>query len=92
MVVPELKLDDAPPDLDGGGAGDGEDDIIKITVNVLRRHFEGLEEVADDFGDTRTDVINRAIYLYTLVMRMEPGMQMAWKNPDGSDHSLVRLS
>ncbi|GIE93871.1 hypothetical protein Ari01nite_13360 [Paractinoplanes rishiriensis] len=39
---------------------------VKITVNLLARVMDKLEEITDWTGESKTDAINRAIQLYGL--------------------------
>ncbi|WP_203780154.1 hypothetical protein [Paractinoplanes rishiriensis] len=39
---------------------------MKITVNLLARVMDKLEEITDWTGESKTDAINRAIQLYGL--------------------------
>lgn len=39
---------------------------MKITVNLLARVMDKLEEITDWSGESKTDAINRSIQLYSL--------------------------
>lgn len=46
-----------------GGTGPG-DDLTRLTVNLTASATSALEQAAHLTGDTRTDVVNRALLIY----------------------------
>lgn len=44
-------------------------DLTRLTVNLTPRAVAAMEESAARDGDSKTDVVNRALQLYNLVCR-----------------------
>lgn len=45
-----------------------QDDLTKLTVNLIPKAFDALNRGADMTGDTRTDTVNRALQSYTAMV------------------------
>jgi hypothetical protein len=54
----------------------------RVTVNLGRRAAAALERVADDSGDTKTDIINKALQLYALVQDVQNSGGAIWIQDD----------
>ena len=50
--------------------GRGHGPLERVTVNLTERSSRALEEVAGHRGETKTDVINRALQMYSLIERI----------------------
>jgi hypothetical protein len=61
VVEAETPPPASPPSRSRGRRGP-----VKLTVNLLARVMERLEEVCGLTGESRTDAINRAIQLYAI--------------------------
>lgn len=57
------KPDDAPRKTTTTG-------LVKLTVNLTPKAFSAMEEAAARDGNSKTDVVNRALQLYNLVGRL----------------------
>lgn len=44
--------------------------LERVTVNLTMRSSQALEEVTVESGDTKTDVINRALQVYAFLERI----------------------
>lgn len=56
-------------------------DHVLLQAYVLRKTYESLVSAADADDVTRTEAINRAIALYTRVVKTEPGKVIIWSGP-----------
>lgn len=55
----------------------------RITVGLTRRSSEDLARLAEDTGMTKTDLINRAIGLYTLMIeKAEKDYRLGFIGPE----------
>ena len=66
LATPRQDPDQAPP-LPGRGHGGS---LTKVTVNLIPRAVNALEEVSATTGETKTESINRAVQLYAWVHKM----------------------
>jgi hypothetical protein len=58
----------------------------RITVGLTRRNSEDLARLADETGMSKTDIINRALGLYTLMVdKAEVGYKLGFIGPDGEN-------
>ncbi len=56
----------------------------RITVGLTRRGSEELSRLAEETGMSKTDLVNRAIGLYTLMFdKTNAGAQLAFVEPNG---------
>jgi hypothetical protein len=69
----------------------GEPVLVKVTVNLVEVNLDKLFLAAASGSETPTDVINRAIAFYYVVMSAQPGDVIRWKFADGSTGRLRRL-
>jgi hypothetical protein len=47
-----------------GGSGGSGGPLERVTVNLIARASRALQRVADRTGDSKTDIINRALQVY----------------------------
>lgn len=72
----------------GAGAGTGESrhrppELTKVSANFQRRAVAALEVASDVTGDSRTDVLNRAVQFYAyLVKKAEEGKLIFVEDPE----------
>lgn len=60
----------------------------RITVGLIRRNSEDLTRLADETGMTKTDLINRAIGLYALMVeKANAGYKLGFIGPEDEDGS-----
>lgn len=65
--------------------------LTKITVNLNERAAEALASSAERDGETRTDIINRALQMYDWIGKeVARGSEVYLKAPTGS-HIAVRF-
>lgn len=46
-------------------------DLVKVHVNITRKHADVVQRESEIDGDSRTDVINRAISIYGQLREMQ---------------------
>lgn len=64
----------------------------KVTVNLSQKTYEALERAASITGDTKTDVINKAVQLYSEVREAQNNGGGVWlQASEGTDPVKVRL-
>lgn len=60
----------------------------RITVGLIRRNSEDLAKLADETGMTKTDLINRAIGLYSLMVeKTNAGYKLGFVGPEDENGS-----
>lgn len=63
--------------------------LTKISLNMIPRAVAAIEQAADITGDSRTDVINRAVQLYAFTEAIQhAGGFLMVHNPDGTTYRL----
>jgi len=64
--------------------------LTKLTVNLIPRATADLEEASDSNGESKTNVVNRAIQAYWFLTRMMAGgWELVLKNPkDGREQQI----
>jgi hypothetical protein len=74
---------DPPP---GGETAPGGSSLTRITVNFTPRATEALEKLAVKTGDSKTDILNRAVMVLEVVVEaLERGQgKVIVENPDGT--------
>ena len=78
--------------LDPCDARDGDDDnFVKLTVHLTHEAFACLQDASDMTGDTRTDVVNRALALYAAVQgaAAHGGGNLTFRSRSGQKHQVV---
>ncbi|MGW1449636.1 hypothetical protein ACWCO3_15300 [Micromonospora sp. NPDC002411] len=72
--------DNIPPV--GGGGGN---QLVRVTVNLTPRSYSALERASELTGDNRTDTINRALLVYSLIKELsdQGGGSLTILNNDG---------
>ena len=64
--------------------------LTRVTANFTPRAIAALEQVAEETGDSRTDVLNRSVLVYQtfleLMKRGDGTLQITY--PDGTRESL----
>ncbi|MGW4462045.1 hypothetical protein [Micromonospora sp. NPDC004704] len=60
-------------------------DLVKVTVNLNPRAVDALDSALGRTRDTKTDTINRALVVYSLVLELmeRDGGSLTLRNPDG---------
>jgi hypothetical protein len=60
----------------------------RITVGLIRRNSEDLARLAEETGMSKTDLINRAIGLYTLMVeKADEGYKLGFIGPEDDNGS-----
>lgn len=63
----------------------------RITVGLTRRSSEELDQLQNDIGLSKTDLVNRSIGLYKFVMdQINSGSSIVIRDAEGTD-SLVHM-
>jgi len=62
----------------------------RLTVNLTERSATALNEASDLTGDTRTDVVNRALQMYAWMMQLHHGSGAVYVRR-GPDADLERV-
>lgn len=63
----------------------------RVTVTLVAKPARELHDLIVETGMTRTDLVNRAVTLYSHVQkRLDDGYELLWRNPHG-DLELVTL-
>lgn len=65
------------------------DEPIKLSFGCTQDNYMALIDTAISQGETKTNVINRAIAMYALIMAADPGTPVRWADHDGGRHQLV---
>lgn len=66
-------------------AAPGGGQLQRVTVNLIPRAAAALDAAAARTGDNRTDVINRALQVYALVLELMDGRDhLVVVSPDGT--------
>lgn len=67
--------------------------LTKVTVNLVPRAVQALDEVVTCEGYSKTDTINRAIQLYAFIIKKtrNEGNDLCLITPDGEVHKLTLL-
>jgi len=81
--------DQAPPPTgrhEGGTGGS----LTRVTANFTPRAMAALEKVATETGDSKTDILNRSVMVYEVVMELmeRSGGTLRVVYPDGSEERL----
>jgi hypothetical protein len=64
----------------------------RVTVNLTQRSAEALREAVELTGDSKTDVINRALQVYAFIQRKIQGEGALFISPgDGSPMERVHI-
>ena len=64
--------------------------LTKLTVNLIQRSVDMLDSEHERSGDTRTDIVNRAIQLYGAAMEsVNTGLGVVLHDTDGRRLVLV---
>lgn len=53
-----------------GGVGGVSEGLTRLTVNLIPKAYAALSEAAELEGVSRTDALNRALQMYTYLLRM----------------------
>jgi hypothetical protein len=73
----------------GGAGGSG---LERVTVNLTTRSVEALESLVHLTGDTKTDVINKALQVYSYLQNlMNTGGALYVREGEGEGAELERL-
>jgi hypothetical protein len=65
---------------------------VKITVNLLARAMDKLEEICGWSGESKTDAINRAIQLYALYYEaVRNGEKLRIVSADGTQQREIHI-
>ena len=60
-------------------------DLTKLTALLVPRAVAALNDAADLSGDTRTDVLNRAVQVYAFILKEQAeGRRLALVDEDGT--------
>jgi len=67
-----------------GGAGGGS--LTRITANFTSRAAQSIERVADKTGDSKTDILNKAVMVYEVFVDAlaRNNGELRVVNPDGT--------
>lgn len=61
-----------------------DDELAKVTVYLTRGSMNAMIQASESTGDSRTDVINRALHLYAALVDAEAGASFSFdRAPDG---------
>src|SRR6266550_1358877 len=91
------RRDSGPPEPSGrhdagrrsGGRGSA---LEKVTVNLTSRSAEALEKTVAGTGDSKTDVINKAVQLYAFVQdHIDAGGLFYIRDPDSTEVERLRI-
>lgn len=74
---------------DGGGGGGS---VTRVTVNLIPRASDALQRLAELTGDSKTDIINRALHLYRYVEETTSnGGEIYIREPKDSEPRLLKM-
>lgn len=77
---------DTPPAAGGGGGST----LERVTVNLSPRSVRAMEQLVASTGDTKTDVINKALQVYSFIQEVMDEGGRLYTREAGSDE-LERL-
>ena len=70
----------------GGGRGGGSS-LEKVTVNLTTRSVAALEKAVEVTGDSKTDVINKALQVYSFIQEQIDAGGALYVKDAGSDEA-----
>jgi hypothetical protein len=83
---------DGPPEKRDHGAAGGGGSLKRITVNLIPRGWEALEQLEKLTGDSKTDIINRALQIYCYLLETtEGGGEVRVREPEDSEPQRVKI-
>jgi len=68
--IERRRNDSEPPNLPPGGGAQTGGSLTRVTANFTPRAMASLERVADTTGDSRTDVLNKAVMAYETILEL----------------------
>jgi hypothetical protein len=81
-----------PPPRNGAGGSGKDDPPSRITVNLTRTAAEALEATASRTGETKTDVINKALLFYSFTRGLLDAGGAVWvREHDSTEKERLRL-
>jgi hypothetical protein len=74
-----------PPEQNAAGGGGS---LTRVTANFVPRSMAALEEVSARTGDSRTDILNRAVLVYKAFLEMSVDDVLTVIGPDGTQEKI----
>jgi hypothetical protein len=88
-VAPASPPTTSPPAAADAEQRTGGPSTTKLTVNITRRANVALSEASGTNGESKTNVVNRAIQAYALLTRMMAnGWDLVLKDQDGNEQQV----
>lgn len=82
----------SPPASNDRPPGSGGNSVTKLTVNITPRATAALGAAATANGETKTNVVNRAIQAYAFLTRMlNEGWDLVLRDDDGREQRVQFL-
>jgi hypothetical protein len=66
-------------------------DLTKLTVNLVPRATDAVAWASACTGDTHTDVVNRALQVYAMVVDPNPPTRITLDDPCAGEQIVVRV-